>query len=111
MRQLIAALFAFTLGGEALAQCVKQTHPPVDVVAYYQPAAGLMGDDLKTLLTERSITIGSAPGTGAAKAIGLVPNSARDAPQGAIAPGVLTSIIATSPWRASSSTKSPVTPA
>jgi hypothetical protein len=64
-----------------------------------------------TLLTDRSITMGSAPGTGAAKAIGLVPNSACAPPQGAIAPGVLTSIIATSPWRASSSTNSPVTPA
>ncbi len=52
MRQLIAALFAFTLGGEALAQCVKQTHPPVDVVAYYQSTAGLMGEDLKDSLNQ-----------------------------------------------------------
>ena len=52
MRHVIAALVAFALSGEALAQCVKQTHPPVDVVAYYQPAAGLMGDDLKASLDQ-----------------------------------------------------------
>ncbi len=49
MRQLIAALIAFTLCGEALAQCVKQTHPPVDVVAYYQPTAGLTGEELSAV--------------------------------------------------------------
>ena len=52
MRHLIAALIAFGLCGEALAACVKQTHPPVDVDAYYQSAAGRSGEQLKATLNQ-----------------------------------------------------------
>ena len=52
MRHLIAVLIALAFSGEALAQCVKQTHPPADIVAYYQPTTGLLGDDLKASLNQ-----------------------------------------------------------
>ena len=52
MRHFFAALIALALCGEAFAACVKQTHAPVDVVAYYQSTAGLLGEDLKTSLNK-----------------------------------------------------------
>ena len=50
------------------------------------------------------------PGSGQANATGLVPNTAREPPHGAIAPGVLTNISATRPLSASRSTGWPAAP-
>ena len=52
MRHLFAALIALALCGEAFAACEKQTHPPVDVDAYYQSAAGRSGEQLKATLNQ-----------------------------------------------------------
>ena len=52
MRHLIAALVALALCEEALAACVKEFHPPVDVDAYYQSAAGRSGERLKATLNQ-----------------------------------------------------------
>jgi len=57
-----------------------------------------------TTLEDWSITIGSAPATGEAKAIGLVPNSGVMPPHGAMDAGALTNPRATSPSRARRST-------
>jgi hypothetical protein len=57
-----------------------------------------------TLLSERSITSGVPELRGAAKAMGLVPNSALLPPQGAIAAGLLANMMPTSPRSARRST-------
>ncbi len=59
---------------------------------------------------ERSTTTGSRPGRGQAKAMGLVPNTARLPFQGAMAAGVLAKSRATRPRLARSSTNSPAAP-
>ena len=63
-----------------------------------------------TFDSDRSMTSGARPGRGQAKATGLVPNTALDPPHGAIAPGVLTNISATSPFPANRSTGWPAAP-
>ena len=63
-----------------------------------------------TAEVDRSTTIGARPGSGQAKAIGLVPKVGRDPPHGAIAAGVLANRIATSPRAASASTGRPAAP-
>src|SRR4051794_13563901 len=70
-------------------------------------------DDIaaRTLDSARSMTIGVRPSSGAANAIGLVPNTARVPPQGAIASGVLAKNSATRPCSASRSTWRPQAPA